>query len=615
MTNNVDAFVQNEITIVYDPTGSLPGNTITNELTHPVNEPVVWTTEGPFFGPSLSVVGTKVSDSTTAVLQPNVDYFYSPVFGKQMEVLGIPIYSYILLADYTKWSHITIGYQAVGCEYDGVLQQQIISLGNFDRTDLTIWTGLNGDSIINSDDIQPDVFKNGTTIFILAKKLGALANSQQGPNTVLNVLKRELVNVYAELGGLKTLIQAWNVDIVQSGILNSFAEGTIGPVGPTGPSGGPVGPTGNTGPTGPSDGPTGPTGNTGPTGPTGDTGDIGATGPTGNTGVTGPIGNTGPTGNTGNTGPTGPTGIGITGPTGPGVGATGPTGNTGSTGTTGPTGVTGSTGPTGISGLAQNNRQTVLDGPIDPTTGLPNFGGATGGTSVTINGPLLVTAAAGFGINGPIDRLGTIINPTWTGLSTNGKMYLELDINIDNTCNPITNGSAPNYIPFGNPAITINKLTFNYRRMIGYLGDGTTANQSYRVCVGEVFVAGGIVQTITWYGLNGEYISADTPTPLPGTLISFNHNLGVSPTVLPVVEWICKNSENGFNPGDQTQMLTSPAPNVIAPIMPWSRGNASGFATGINGTTAIYTTSLNTNNLSPCVADNWVFRIRQDRGF
>ena len=134
-------------------------------------------------------------------------------------------------------------------------------------------------------------------------------------------------------------------------------------VGPQGIAGatGPQGPIGLTGATGPQ-GPIGLTGATGPQGPIGLTGATGPQGPIGLTGATGPQG---PIGLTGATGPQGP--IGLTGATGP----QGPIGLTGATGPQGPTGTNGTNGTNGINGL---DGKTVLNGTINPTSGIGNDG-------------------------------------------------------------------------------------------------------------------------------------------------------------------------------------------------------------------------------------------------
>lgn len=177
-------------------------------------------------------------------------------------------------------------------------------------------------------------------------------------------------------------------------------------------------------------------------------------------------------------------------------------------------------------------RQTVYSGPVD-TNGWASFGGATGSTTVTASGTLLVTAANGFTTGGDLDRNGGITNPSWTGLSVNGTMYLYLDVNADGTCTPGASNLAPTYRNGGNDVITNNVFTFNITQKVGKLGNGTVANQAYRVYVGDVTVAGGVVTAISWYAINGKYISDLIAYTASGSYTR-SHNLGGSDELMSV---------------------------------------------------------------------------------
>jgi hypothetical protein len=172
-------------------------------------------------------------------------------------------------------------------------------------------------------------------------------------------------------------------------------------------------------------------------------------------------------------------------------------------------------------------RQTVLSGPVD-SSGLPSFGGSTGGTTVTASGTLIATAANGFSAAGADNRVGSITNPSWTGLSTNGAMYLYLDIAADGTCTPGSTTLAPTYQWGGTYSTTSGQFTFNIQEMVGKVGNGSAAAQTYRVFVGEVTVASSVVSAITWYALMRRAYLRDTGTPST-TRLSKNHNLGVPP--------------------------------------------------------------------------------------
>jgi hypothetical protein len=176
--------------------------------------------------------------------------------------------------------------------------------------------------------------------------------------------------------------------------------------------------------------------------------------------------------------------------------------------------------------LIQNNsfiRQTVIAGPVD-TNGFAAFGGSTGSTTVTAAGTL--TATASNGVAG--DRTGSIVNPAWTGLSTNGSIFLYLDIAANGTCTTGSTTLSPIYRWGGADVTTNNQATFNIQEMQMKVGNGATAAQTYRVFVGEVTVSGAVVTAITWYALMGRYYNGALTLPTSGTVQSYNHNIGLS---------------------------------------------------------------------------------------
>ncbi|HLN23834.1 MAG TPA: hypothetical protein VK558_07605 [Patescibacteria group bacterium] len=209
----------------------------------------------------------------------------------------------------------------------------------------------------------------------------------------------------------------------------------------------------------------------------------------------------------------------------------------------------------GLAASAGSVRQTVQAGPVD-ANGFPAFGGTTGSTTVTATGTLTATAAGGFGASGPIDRIGQITNPSWTGLSTNGTMGLYLDVAANGTCTTASAPSVQVVAPGGTPATTSGQLTFLFNSMIGYLGTGSAAPQAYRVAVGEVTVAGGVVTAITWYALNGKYTSPLGAVPPTSTRTAFNANLGTPPQYQVVAAYaVFAVAWNGFPIGMQVPLL------------------------------------------------------------
>lgn len=206
-------------------------------------------------------------------------------------------------------------------------------------------------------------------------------------------------------------------------------------------------------------------------------------------------------------------------------------------------------------------RQTVLSGPVD-SDGLPAFGGSTGSTTVTASGTLVATAANGWNASGALDRVGSITNPSWTGLSINGAMYLYLDIAANGACTPGSTTLAPIYQWGGVYSTTSGQNTYNIQEAVMQVGNGSTASQVYRVFVGEVTVSGGVVTAITWYALMGRYVSPDTSVPAANTPVNFSHNIGVTPNITVYI----KNAvpELGFSVGD---VVTVPRQDDGATLM------------------------------------------------
>lgn len=254
-------------------------------------------------------------------------------------------------------------------------------------------------------------------------------------------------------------------------------------------------------------------------------------------------------------------------------------------------------------------RQTVMNGPVD-SNGLPNFGGSTGGTTVTASGTLMATAANG--VSG--DRIGSITNPSWTGLSTNGAMYLYLDISADGTCTTGSTTLAPSYIDGTGYSTTNGQFTFSKSVMTGKVGNGSTAAQTYRVFVGDVTVAGNVVTAITWYALMGRYLGAYTST-LPGTAtaISLNHNLGCVPDITRL-ETKCLTAENGYSIGDVIdQAAFAYSASNYQPASTWKTYKTCGFTTGANSSFSAYI--KNTGGYFNMTAANWAYRMTAHRGW
>ena len=230
-------------------------------------------------------------------------------------------------------------------------------------------------------------------------------------------------------------------------------------------------------------------------------------------------------------------------------------------------------------------RQTVLSGPVD-TNGLPLFGGATGSSTVTASGTLIASAANGFTSAGNKDYLGSITNPSWTGLSTNGTMSLGLTIASNGTCTPFVTALAPVYQWGGAAGIANGQRTFNIQAMLMQVGNGATAAQSYDVMVGEVTVAGAVVTAITWYALMGRYEAPFTNTlPSSGSTVSMNHNIGDYPRNYTV----------------EIQNLTTELGYPVGARVNTQVGNTSGVYTTISTTVTKKTIGF----FTPATANVW----------
>ena len=252
-------------------------------------------------------------------------------------------------------------------------------------------------------------------------------------------------------------------------------------------------------------------------------------------------------------------------------------------------------------------RQTVLSGPVD-VNGFSAFVGATGSTTVTATGTLFASAAGGNA-----NRSGTIVNPSWTGLSTNGSMFLFLNFTAAGVVTTASTTLAPTYRWGGADVTTNNQNTFNIQQMEMKVGDGATAAQVFRVFVGEVTVAGAVVTAITWYALMGRYTGAFVSTlPAASTNVSVNHNLGTA-EFDSKVEIKCLTAEFNYAVGDVVEGFTNwrsgighLGVNLRKTRLLVSTTTADGGWQGQNATT---------NVAIAWTAANWAYRFTGQRRF
>ncbi len=224
-----------------------------------------------------------------------------------------------------------------------------------------------------------------------------------------------------------------------------------------------------------------------------------------------------------------------------------------------------------------------------------------------------VTAMLGISSSGGVRRH-TIVNPSWTGLSTNGTMFLFLDVNADGTCVTGSTTVTPVYQFGGTPATTSGLFTFNIQEMTAYVGNGSTAPATYRVMVGEVTVSGGVTTAITWYQLQGRYQQPLGTAPINGQQ-TVTHNLGVRPFIVQV-NIQCTTAEFNYSIGDIAIPFTHRGAGQYSPMGFNNNARNSGIIspTTVNSTPYVVM-NLSTNDYSAVTLSSWNLRTFVDRGW
>jgi hypothetical protein len=264
-------------------------------------------------------------------------------------------------------------------------------------------------------------------------------------------------------------------------------------------------------------------------------------------------------------------------------------------------------------------RQTVVAGPID-TNGLPSFGGVTGATTVTTTAitstaPLVVTAANGFSSTTgfQLDRMGvSSTNLSFTGLSTNGTMYLYVDISALGVLTPGTTTLAPVYQYGGTRSTVSGQATYNINEGYMSVGNGSTAVQTYRVFVGEVTVAAAVVSAIIWYALNGRYVS-DLFGYASSTVYTKNHNLGVRPGNYKMVV-VNQITEAGYAVNDEVEFAGPEASFSVNSGVQCATSGVNNFRviTASGNALSLINASYATAGFTQA---NWKFKIYAQRGW
>ena len=203
----------------FDPTGINPHNHIQNETVTITNDTSIFPTKGPFYV-GETIVGIKKNTTVTVPLVPFVDYIYSPMFGVMKSLLGVDTYSYILLLDYTLWQTVSLSYHAVGGILDDVLLSQIAQLGAFDRTDLSRWGTLQGDSVIMRNITLADLVNQSANVYMLSKQLDAIASNLSGPSEWLEYITEQYQKEIGQIGQISQTLVSLITSLAQIGIID-----------------------------------------------------------------------------------------------------------------------------------------------------------------------------------------------------------------------------------------------------------------------------------------------------------------------------------------------------------------------------------------------------------
>lgn len=192
--------------------------------------------------------------------------------------------------------------------------------------------------------------------------------------------------------------------------------------------------------------------------------------------------------------------------------------------------------------------------------------------------------------------------------------FLYGDIAADGT---VTLGHGilpPVYQQGGTSAVTSGQFTFNVGQMAGYVGNGSSATQTYRVYIGEAMTSGGSVTGVVNYALCGKYKSAEQTLPNAGTTLVLNSNIGTYPTIAEAY-LICKTAEKGYSVGDKIKPIansTSGSTSISAQCVGVSK-NTIFFVGGNYGLPII--PNKTTGVIDSPTSANWKLELVAGRGW
>lgn len=264
-------------------------------------------------------------------------------------------------------------------------------------------------------------------------------------------------------------------------------------------------------------------------------------------------------------------------------------------------------------------RQTVLSALVD-ANGYPFYISSGSGLSVDIAAtsvPVVLTAAGGNGVTGIGDRIAAITsNTVISGLTASATNYLYADIDSSGVATLGHTILAPVYQFGGTYSVTNGQFTFNIQEMTGKVGNGVTADLSYRVYIGEAVTNGSGVTSVVNYALLGKYRAVDAGmVNAAANSYSFSHNIGIREVK---AQFLCINTttEGGYAVGDIAEVGINMNPGDTAPLsINRASRNTATVRSGSQGTTGFIFVSNTTGAGVLPTNTSWNVSLLAERGW
>jgi hypothetical protein len=276
---------------------------------------------------------------------------------------------------------------------------------------------------------------------------------------------------------------------------------------------------------------------------------------------------------------------------------------------------------TGIAPPAQPRtgvRQTAQAGPAN-AAGAPSYMPASAGalalaTTGLDTTSLIVSAAMGHDLRGPLDRIGLAnANLSWSGLANNTTVFGGVTVNTNGTVTEFSTALAPLYTFANAPSTAAGQYTFVIPLMKMFLGNGTTANEVAAVFLWEAITAAGVVSSVTPYAYNGVF--EETGASAIAINPSVAHNLGVATGVLCQFALVCASAEAGYAQGEAVVNIgTTSSANIES--LPWLfTRNRAAVRAGNHGTNTWRAVNASTGATAILTASNWRHRFTVRRAW